>query len=177
MTATTARALLGLVVAFAAGATPANAQGVGAASARIGLSRDADGDLGSGSLAAEGRLVFLWGWFEMGPKVGYARLGPDASVWEPGVLARVRLGSGSWTPTVHGALSGLIYQTSVADSPLRLVDGGGFFGGEVGIGAVMVRTAGPDLSVEFAVHKILQPTGGFDPGPYWTVTVGIETSW
>jgi len=172
---------LTLVVAWflVGGTLPAAGQGIGGASARLGFARDADGGLGSGSLAGEVRLAFLWGDFEMGPKVGYARLGSDTSVWEPGVLARLRFGSGRWRPTVHGALSGLIYGTEapapVGTGSFRDVDG--YFGGELGAGAVLVRSGGPDVGLEVSVHKILQHTGGFDPGAFWTATVGIDTHW
>ena len=168
-----------LVVGLLALAAPASAQGIGVATARVGLSRDADGGLGNGSIAAEARFAFQAGRFELGPKVGYARLGGEAWVWEPGVLARHRFGAGPWRPTVHGALSGLIYST-LKDSPVSAAgfrDVDGYFGGEVGVGILRSRSQGPDIGVEIAVHQILQNTAGFEPGPYWTITVGVETSW
>lgn len=171
--------VLALVV-LAAALTPvaADGQGIGRATARLGLARDGDGRLGPGSVAAEARFAFRVGGFEMGPKVGYARLGPDASVWEPGILARQRIGEGPWKLTVHGALSGLIYET-VVDLPAggRFRDQDGYFGGEAGVGVVVDRGPGADLGLEAAVHRILQNTAGFDPGFYWTVTLGVETDW
>lgn len=157
---------------------PADAQGIGRATARLGFARDGDGGLGSGSVAAEARFAFRVGGFEMGPKVGYARLGSDASVWEPGILVRQRIGEGPWKLTVHGALSGLIYET-VADLPGggTFRDQDGFLGGEAGVGVVADRGPGVDLGLEAAIHRILQNTGGFEPGFYWTVTLGVETDW
>lgn len=156
------------------------AQDIGTASVRGGFARAMDGELGSGSVAAEARLAFRKGRFELGPKVGYARLGSDVTVWDPGGVARLRLGTSTWTPTLQAGFTAQIWSRA-EDLPGvgrgSFQDQDGFLGGELGVGLLRTGVGGPDYGMELSVRTIIQNTGGFEPGAFWTFTVGLETGW